>query len=331
MRRMATTLQLPVEGELPSLAGATAWLNSEPLTPQSLRGRPVLVQFWTFTCINWLRTLPYVRTWFEKYRGDGLVVLGVHTPEFEVEHDIDNVRRAAEELRVGYPIAVDSDYRVWRAFDNEYWPAQYFVDADGQIRFHRFGEGEYTYSENVIQLLLAAAGVEHVSREVAPVAGRGIEAPADWEHLRSPETYVGYLRATNFSSPGGATHDRPHDYALPDALRLNHWALAGDWTIGRQEAVLGAPDGRIVHRFHARDLHLVMAPAPNAESAHFRVLLDGEPPGADHGDDVDERGEGTVTEPRLYQLIRQRGRVVERTFEIAFPAPEVQAYVFTFG
>jgi len=331
MRRMATTLQLPVEGELPSLAGATAWLNSEPLTPQSLRGRPVLVQFWTFTCINWLRTLPYVRTWFEKYRGAGLVVLGVHTPEFEVEHDVDNVRRAARELRVDYPIAVDSDYKVWRAFDNEYWPAQYFVDADGQIRYHRFGEGEYEYSENVIQLLLAAAGADHVSREVASVEGRGIEAPADWVDLRSPETYVGYLRATNFSSPGGATHDRPHDYALPDALRLNHWALAGDWTIGRQEAVLGAPDGRIVHRFHARDLHLVMAPGPNAEPARFRVLLDGEPPGAAHGDDVDERGEGTVTEPRLYQLIRQRGRVAERTFEIAFPAPGVEAYVFTFG
>jgi thiol-disulfide isomerase/thioredoxin len=328
---MATTLQLPVERELPSLAGATAWLNSEPLTPQSLRGRPVLVQFWTFTCINWLRTLPYVRTWFEKYRGDGLVVLGVHTPEFEVEHDIDNVRRAAQELRVDYPIAVDSDYKVWRAFDNEYWPAQYFVDAGGQIRYHRFGEGEYEYSEKVIQLLLSAAGAEHVSREVASVEGRGIEAPADWEDLRSPETYVGYLRATNFSSPGGATHDRPHDYALPEALRLNHWALAGDWTIGRQEAVLGAPDGRIVHRFHARDLHLVMAPGPNAEPARFRVLFDGEPPGAAHGDDVDERGEGTVTEPRLYQLIRQRGRVVERTFEIAFPDPGVHAYVFTFG
>jgi thiol-disulfide isomerase/thioredoxin len=331
MTNMPITIELPIEGGLPSLAGATGWLNSEPLTPDSLRGRPVVVQFWTFTCINWLRTLPYVRSWFEKYRSDGLVVLGVHTPEFEVEHDVENVRRAAEEMRIDYPIAVDTDYRIWRAFGNEYWPAQYFVDADGQIRHHQFGEGEYEYSENVIQLLLAAGGADHVSREVVPVQGRGIEAPADWDDLRSPETYVGYLRATNFSSPGGTSHDRPHDYTVPDALHLNRWALAGNWTVGRQAAVLNASGGRIAHRFHARDLHLVMSPAPDGRPVRFNVLLDGDPPGADRGDDADERGEGTVTEPRLYQLIRQRGRVAERTFEITFPEAGVHAYVFTFG
>ena len=331
MTNMPTPLELPIEGDLPSLAGATGWLNSEPLTPASLRGKPVLVQFWTFTCINWLRTLPYVRSWFEKYRGDGLVVLGVHTPEFEVERDVENIRRAAEEMRIEYPIAIDSDYRIWRAFGNEYWPAQYFVDADGQIRHHRFGEGEYEHSEIVIQLLLAAAGADQVSRELVSVDGRSIEAPADWDDLRSPETYIGYSRASNFSSPGGASHDRPHDYALPDALHLNRWALAGDWTVGREAAVLNAPDGRIAHRFHARDLHLVLAPAPDAGPVRFRALLDGDPPGAAHGDDTDEHGEGTVTEPRLYQLIRQRGQVSEHTFEITFLDPGVRAYVFTFG
>ena len=331
MTNMPTPLELPIEGDLPSLAGATGWLNSEPLTPASFRGKPILVQFWTFTCINWLRTLPYVRSWFEKYRGDGLVVLGVHTPEFEVERDVENIRRAAEQMRIEYPIAVDSDYRIWRAFGNEYWPAQYFVDADGQIRHHRFGEGEYERSEDVIQLLLAAAGADPVSRELVSVHGRGIEAPADWDDLRSPETYIGYLRASNFSSPGGASHDRPHDYALPDALHLNRWALAGDWTVGRDAAVLNAPDGRIAHRFHARDLHLVLAPAPDAGPVRFHALLDGDPPGAAHGDDTDEPGEGTVTEPRLHQLIRQRGQVSEHTFEITFLDPGVRAYVFTFG
>lgn len=322
---------MPIEGGLPSFAGATGWLNSEPVTPESLRGRPVVVQFWTFTCINWLRTLPYVRSWFEKYRADGLVVLGAHTPEFEVEHDLENVRRAAEEMRIDYPIAVDSDYRIWRAFGNEYWPAQYFVDAEGQIRHHQFGEGEYEYSETVIQQLLAAAGADHVTRDLVSGDGQGIEAPADWDDLHSPETYIGYLRATNLSSPGGASHDRAREYTLPDALRLNRWALAGDWTVGRETAVLNAPGGRIVHRFHARDLHLVMAPAAHDRPVRFRVLLDGEPPQGDHGEDTDERGEGTVTEPRLYQLIRQRGRVAEHTFEITFPDPGVHAYVFTFG
>jgi thiol-disulfide isomerase/thioredoxin len=328
---MTTTIELPVEGELPSLAGATGWLNSEPLTRESLRGRPVLVEFWTFTCINWIRTLPYVRGWFEKYRANGLVVLGVHTPEFEVERDVDNIRRAANAMRIDYPIAIDSDYAVWRAFSNQYWPALYFADADGQIRHHRFGEGEYEYSENIIQLLLNGAGASNVSRKLISVDARGVEAPADWDQLRSPETYVGYARAENFASPGPAAPDTPREYVLPDLLRLNHWALAGDWTVGSQAAVLNAPGGRIAHSFHARDLHIVMAPAPADEPVRFRFLLDGQPPGAAHGIDSDENGDGAVTEPRLYQLIRQRSPIAQHTFEITFLDAGVHAYVFTFG
>ncbi|HYB29308.1 MAG TPA: redoxin domain-containing protein [Solirubrobacteraceae bacterium] len=328
---MTTSIQLPVEAELPSLGGATGWLNSEPLSPESLHGRPVLIEFWTFTCINWIRTLPYVRSWYEKYLHDGLVVLGVHTPEFEVERDIGHVRRAAERMRIEYPIAVDSDYRIWRALGNQYWPALYFADADGQIRHHRFGEGEYEYSELVIQLLLRAAGAPNVSRKLAPVDARGVEAAADWDNLRSPETYIGYARAENFASPGLPARDQPQEYALPDALPPNHWALAGEWTVGPQAAVLNASSGRIAHRFHARDLHLVMAPRPGNQPVRFRVLLDGDLPGAARGIDTDERGEGTVTEPRLYQLIRQSGDITDRTFEITFLDRGVQAYVFTFG
>ena len=327
---MTTPIQLPVEAELPSLAGATGWLNSEPLTPEGLRGRPVVVEFWTFTCINWIRTLPYVRAWSEKYRDDGLVVLGVHTPEFEVERGVEHIRRATKEMRIDYPIAVDSDYAIWRAFGNQHWPALYFADADGHIRHHRFGEGEYEYSEIVIQLLLKAAGAADVSRQLAGVDARGVEAPADWDHLRSPESYIGYARAENFAS-GPAAWDQPQAYALPDVLPLNHWALGGDWTIGRQAAVLNASHGRITHRFHARDLHLIMAPGPDAHRMRFRVLLDGDPPGAARGIDTDERGEGTVTEPRLHQLIRQPGRVRDRTFEITFLDRGVHAYAFTFG
>ena len=329
---MSTTIRLPVEGALPSLEGATGWLNSEPLTaPSVIHGRPVVVQFWTFTCINWIRTLPYVRGWSEKYRGAGLVVLGVHTPEFDVERRVENVRRAVGEMGIDYPIAVDSDYAIWRAFGNSYWPALYFADAEGRIRHHRFGEGEYEYSEIVIQLLLAAAGAEDVSRGLASVDAKGIEAPADWEDVRSGETYIGYDRAGSFASPGGATRDLRREYAAPPALGLNRWALAGDWTVGRQSATVEAPGGRVAHRFHARDLHLVMAPARNGRPVRFRVLLDGQRPGAAHGLDTDEAGEGAVTEPRLYQLIRQRPPVAERTFEIAFLDAGVRAYVFTFG
>jgi len=328
---MSTTLQLPVEGDLPSLDGATGWLNSEPLTPSSLRGRAVLVEFWTFTCINWIRTLPYVRAWYEKYTRDGLVVIGVHTPELAVERDIGNVRRAAKEMAVDFPIALDSDYAVWRAFGNRYWPALYFIDADGQIRHHRFGEGEYEYSEIVIQLLLAAAGAGGVSRDLVSVSPGGVEVEADWDNLRSPEAYLGYERGENFSSPGGAAADQRRSYDLPSLLGLNHWALAGEWTIGEETAALDSADGRIAYRFQARDLHLVLAPGPGDTPVRFRVLLDGAPPGQAHGVDVDEQGEGTVTEPRLYQLIRQPGTVTDRTFEITFLDPGLRAYVFTFG
>jgi thiol-disulfide isomerase/thioredoxin len=328
---MASTLQLPVEGEIPSLTGATGWLNSEPLTADSLAGRPVLVEFWTFTCINWLRTLPYVRGWYEKYRDDGLVVLGVHTPEFGVERSVENVRRAADELGVEFPIAVDSDYAIWSAFGNQYWPALYFADSGGRIRHHRFGEGDYEYSEIVIQYLLAEAGAGDISRDLVAVDAQGVEAAADWDDLLSPETYIGYERASNFASPGGVSLDQLKEYAVPDALRLNRWALAGDWTVGRQAAVPATPEGRIAHRFHARDLHLVMSPGSDDEPVRFRVLLDGEPPGLDHGVDTDEHGIGTVTEPRLYQLVRQRGAVAERTFEITFLDAGARAYVFTFG
>jgi len=328
---MTTAIQLPIQNELPSLADATGWLNTEPLTRESFRGRPVVVEFWTFTCINWIRTLPYVRSWYEKYRHDGLVVLGVHTPEFEVERDVENVRRAAGQMRIEYPIAIDSEYAIWRAFGNQYWPALYFVDADGRIRHHRFGEGEYEYSEIVIQLLLKAAGVREVNGTLTSVDARGVEAPADWDELRSGETYIGYARAENFASPGSASWDQRKEYSLPDALQLNHWALAGDWSVGPQAAVLNASGGQIAYRFHARDLHLVMAPARDVDRVRFRVLLDGDPPGAAHGIDTNEHGEGSVTGPRLYQLIRQRTAVAERTFEITFLDPDVHAYVFTFG
>jgi thiol-disulfide isomerase/thioredoxin len=327
---MGTTLELPVEGRLPSFDGATEWLGSDRLTASSLRGSPVLVEFWTFTCINWIRTLPYVRGWFEKYRDRGLVVVGVHTPEFAVERQIDHIRRAAEEMRIEYPIAIDSDYAIWRAFSNRYWPALYFADAEGQVRHHRFGEGDYEHSEIVIQHLLAAAGAGDVNRELVSVAPRGIEAQANWGELQSPESYIGYERAEAFASPGGASPDRPHDYEAPEPLHLNRWALAGDWTVRRQAAVLNAAPGRIMHRFHARDLHLVMAPADD-QPVRFRVLLDGEPPRTAHGVDTDGSGKGTVTEPRLYQLIRQPTPIADRTCEIAFLDPGVRAYVFTFG
>jgi thiol-disulfide isomerase/thioredoxin len=324
-------VRLPVEGSLPSLASATEWLNSPPLTAAGLRGNVVLVDFWTYTCINWLRTLPYVRAWAEKYKDHGLVVVGVHTPEFDFEHDLDNVRRVVEDMRVDYPVAVDNDYAIWTAFNNHYWPALYFVDARGQIRHHQFGEGQYEQSEMIIQQLLAEAGISGIGHELVSVDARGAEAAADWDSLRSPENYLGYERTENFASPDGAVFGTPHVYAAPARLRLNHWALAGDWTVQPQAAVLHQLDGRIVYRFHARDLHLVMGPAAPGTPVRFRVLIDGQPPGAAHGTDVDDQGNGTVTEPRLYQLVRQRGRVTERTFEITFLDPGVQAYAFTFG
>jgi thiol-disulfide isomerase/thioredoxin len=326
-----TAPRLPVEGELPSFNGATGWLNSPPLTPAGLRGKVVLTSFWTYTCINWLRQLPYLRAWAGKYSGQGLVVIGVHTPEFPFEHDAGNVRRAVQEMEIDYPVATDNNYSVWRAFDNHYWPALYFADAQGLLRHHHFGEGEYGQSEMVIQQLLAETGSAGAGRDVVSVDARGVEAPADWDDVRSPENYTGYDRTENFASPGGTLPGQAHIYTPPEDLRLNHWALSGDWTMEEQATTLNGAGGQIACRFHARDLNLVMGRAGAPAAAPFRVLLDGQPPSNSHGIDVDDQGNGTVTEPRLYQLIRQSGPVTERTFEITFPDPGAQAFAFTFG
>jgi thiol-disulfide isomerase/thioredoxin len=323
--------RLPIEGELPSLGGATGWLNSRPLTAAGLRGKVVLIDFWTYTCINWLRQLPYVRAWAEKYKDQGLVVIGVHTPEFAFERDVDNVRRAAKDMRVDYPVAIDNDYTIWRAFNNSYWPALYFVDAQGHIRHHQFGEGAYEESEMIIQQLLEEAGNSGMGHDLVSVDARGAEAAADWGSLRSPENYLGYERTENFASPGGAVLDEPRVYEAPARLRLNHWALSGDWTIEQQATVLNEANGRIAYHFHARDLHLVMGPAARGTSVRFRVFIDGQPPGAAHGIDVDDQGNGTVSEQRLYQLIRQPKPIADRLLEIEFLDSGVEARAFTFG
>ena len=320
-----------IPAELRSLETATAWLNSPPLTAAGLRGKVVLVDFWTYTCINWLRSLPYVRAWAEKYRDHGLVVIGVHAPEFAFEKNIEDVRQAARDLRVGHPIAVDNDHAIWRAFENRYWPALYFVDAQGRLRHHHFGEGEYERSERMIQKLLAETGIAGVPRDLVSVDGRGIEAAADWASLKSPENYLGYERTEKFASPGGARAGTRRIYALPGQLKLNHWALAGDWTVAPHAALLNEAAGRIAYRFHARDLHLVLRPVTRARSVRFRVRIDGRPPGLAHGADVDEQGIGTVTEPRLYQLIRQPKPIAARQFEIEFLDAGVEAFAFTFG
>jgi thiol-disulfide isomerase/thioredoxin len=311
---------------MPSLDGATGWLNSEPLDPAGLRGHVVVVDFWTLTCINWLRTEPYVRAWSQAYHDDGLVVIGVHTPEFSFEHELERVRQATKERAIDYPVAADNDYGVWSAFDNHYWPALYFVDRDGIIRDQHFGEGRYEESEQVIQRLL---GVE---RELVflSVEGLGVEAEADWHHLRTPETYLGYARSEHFASPAGAAFDERRAYELPEDLRFNHWALAGEWTIGRESVVLDQTGGSIAYRFHARDAHLVLSRGAG-EPISFRVLLDGKAPGSSHGMDVDEDGNGVLRDGRLYQLVREQDTVRERTLEIAFLEPGAEAYVFTFG
>jgi thiol-disulfide isomerase/thioredoxin len=329
--RHAGPAPLSTEGYLPGFDGATSWLNSPPLTTAELRGKVVLVDFWTYTCINWLRTLGYVRAWADKYEDDGLVVVGVHTPEFPFERDVDNVREAAKDMRVGYPIAIDSDYMVWRAFGNQYWPAVYIADAQGRIRHHQFGEGGYAESEMVIQQLLRDAGLSAGGDELVSITPDGFEAQADWANLQSPETYLGYEQGRNFASPGGVGFDEPRAYAAPDTLRLNEWALSGDWTVARGASVLNRADGRIAFRCHARDVHLVMGPRERGAPVTFRVLVDGEPPGDAHGLDVDEQGHGTVAQQRLHQLIRERGSITDRTFEITFPAAGVEAYCFTFG
>jgi thiol-disulfide isomerase/thioredoxin len=327
----STAAQLPIEGKVPAIDGAIGWLNSPPLTTAGLRGKVVLFDFWTYTCVNWRRTLPYVRAWAERYKDRGLVVIGVHTPEFDIEKDVESVRQAAKEMRIDYPIAIDSDYRVWRAFNNQYWPALYFVDAHGHIRHHQFGEGEYEQSELIIQQLLAEAGNSPFTHDLTSVDPDGFELAADWSDLKSPESYIGYERAENFSSPGGAVSGKRHLYAVPASLGLNNWALSGDWTFGKEAALLNAANGRIAYRFHARDLNLVMGPAVRGASVRFRVLIDGQPPGAAHGVDVDAQGNGTVSESRLYQLIRQPKAIADRQFEIEFLQPGVAAFDFTFG
>jgi thiol-disulfide isomerase/thioredoxin len=309
---------------MPSFGGAIEWLNSEPLGPTELREHVVVVNFWTLTCINWLRTEPYVRTWSQTYRDDGLVVIGVHTPEFSFEHDIDLIRQATKERGIDYPVAIDNDYEVWNAFDNHYWPALYFIDREGIIRGHHFGEGRYEQSERVIQDLV---GVE---RDLVPVEGVGVEAAADWDHLRTPETYLGYGRRDHFASPGGAAFDEHRTYELPERLSVNHWALAGEWIIASEKVTLDQAGGSIAYRFDARDAHLVLRPAGPAPIP-FRLLIDGEAPGASRGIDIDENGNGVLRDGRLYQLVRQHDTVGERTLEISFREPGAEAYVFTFG
>ena len=322
---------LPVEGQLPSLDGAVQWLNSPPLTAQALRGKVVLIDFWTYSCINCLRTLPYVKAWAQKYRDQGLVVIGVHAPEFAFERDINNVKKAVHDLGVDYPVAIDNNYAIWRAFNNEYWPAHYFVDAQGRVRYHHFGEGNYAESERVIQQLLREAGAKQVADNVTDVKASGVQQAPDMSDVRSPETYVGYERAENFASPGGAVHDKVSDYRAPSMPSLNNWGLAGSWKVGPEQATVAQAGASIVYRFHARDLHLVLGPDANGKPVRFRVTLDGEAPGDAHGTDVAADGTGTVTSQRLYQLVRQTGDVRDRTFSIEFLDPGASAYAFTFG
>jgi hypothetical protein len=322
---------LPIEGMLPGFTGATTWLNSPPLTPQALRGKVVLVDFLTYTCINWQRTQPYVRAWAARYKDQGLVVIGVHTPEFGFEKNLDNIRPGLERFRVDYPVAIDSDYAIWQAFSNHYWPAVYIADANGRIRYHQFGEGEYERTEAVIQQLLREAGYSGMGDPAVPVDARSSEVAADWEDLRSQESYLGDEQAQGFASPGGALVGKTRAYAAPASLRLNQWALAGDWTVSPGAVTLDKSSGRIVYRFHARDVHLVMGASSRGSPVRFRVRLDGAPPGSAHGTDIDEQGNGTVTQPRLYQLIRQSKPIADRLIEIEFLDPGVEAYVFTFG
>jgi len=323
---------LPVEGTLPSLAGATDWRNSPPLDAPALRGKVVLVDFWTYSCINCLRAMPYVREWAERYRDHGLVVIGVHAPEFAFERNLANVQRAVKDLKVTYPVAIDNDFAIWRGFNNKYWPAHYFIDAQGRIRAHHFGEGNYAQSEQIIRQLLREAG-NTLPGDDAPVAMTldGVARQADMDNLKSPETYLGHARAENFASPGGQRQDQPADYTVPATLQHNQWALAGRWTVGNEDARLETRGGRVAFRFHARDLHLVLAPGEDGKPVRFRVRIDGQAPGAAAGGDISADGDGRVDENRLYQLIRQSGAVQERTFEIEFLDPGVRAYAFTFG
>jgi thiol-disulfide isomerase/thioredoxin len=324
-------LILPVEGRLASFDGATTWLNSEPLTPEGLRGRVVLVDFWTYTCVNWLRTLPYVRAWAKKYAGAGLTVVGVHTPEFGFERDLDNVIAQSGKLGVGFPVAVDSDYAVWRAFSNHFWPAVYIADAEGRIRHHHFGEGEYAQTEMVIQQLLIDAGAVEIDMDLVEVEPRGLEVAADWRTLRSPESYLGYGQSTGFASEDVVAFDEPHEYQARAGLPLNYWDLAGTWTVAKHAAVLNEAGGRVAFQFQARDVNLVMGPLSKGASIPFRVYLDGQRSDDARTSDVAADGSGVVDEQRTYQLIRQPGQIAERRFEIEFLDAGVEVYCFTFG
>jgi cytochrome c biogenesis protein CcdA/thiol-disulfide isomerase/thioredoxin len=324
------TAPLLDEGAFPSLSGAGEWLNSPPLNREGLQGKVVLVNFWTYSCINCIRTLPYIRAWAEKYRDEGLVVIGVHTPEFAFEKSLANVRKALANLQIGYPVAIDNDYKVWRAFGNHYWPAQYLIDAEGRIRYHHFGEGNYAGSERAIQALLAEAGRASPDRGTVTPQAKGAEAPPDGANLRSGETYLGYGKATNFASREAIKGDAPRDYT-PAALGRNQWALAGNWTVSEEQARLNREGGAIAYRFEARDLHLVLGPGEAGRRLRFRVTIDGAPPGDSHGADTDADGNGTIDETRLYQLVRQAGEVKERTFEIRFLGAGAEAFAFTFG
>lgn len=321
---------LPVEGMMPPLTGATTWINTPPLTTEQLRGKVVVVDFWTYSCINCIRSIPYVRAWAEKYKDQGLVVIGVHTPEFAFEKSEANVRQNIQRLGITYPVAMDNEFAIWRAFKNQYWPAHYFIDAKGQIRHHHFGEGDYDGSERVIQQLLKEAGAADVARDVVDVQAQGAEAAADMAQVESPETYVGYARAENFRSPGGLANDVIKDYVAAP-LQLNGWTLSGRWRVTREHADLQTAGGRVAFRFKARDLHLVMGPSKTGEQPRFRVLIDGAAPGPNAGSDIDAQGMGRIDGERLYQLVRQTGAVRERTFEIEFLDPGVQVFAFTFG
>ncbi|MBC3921455.1 Protein DipZ [Pseudomonas fluorescens] len=322
---------LPIEGTLPPLEGAVQWLNSPPLTAEALKGKVVLVDFWTYSCINCLRTLPYVKAWAEKYRDQGLVVIGVHAPEFAFERDVSNVTKAMQDLGITYPVAIDNAYKIWRAFDNQYWPAHYFADAKGQIRYHHFGEGDYAESERVIQQLLREAGARNVAGGLIQADAKGVQQAPDMNEVQSPETYLGYQRAENFISTGTLATNQVANYPAAGNLALNHWTLEGQWNVGGQQATLDQPGGRIVYRFHARDLHLVLGPGADGKPVRFNVTVDGQAPGDAHGTDVAPDGSGTVTEQRLYQLVRQPGAVQDHTFTIEFLDPNVAAYAFTFG
>lgn len=331
MSSAAASSTADAEDQLPSLAGATAWINSAPLTPESLRGKVVVVDFWTYSCINCLRSLPYVKAWSEKYKDYGLVVLGVHAPEFAFEKDLNNVQRAVKEMKIAYPVALDNNFSIWQAFNNRYWPAHYFIDAQGRIRDHHFGEGDYAESEATIRQLLTEAGAKNLPSAGAEIEASGVQAAADSNHVQSPETYLGYERADNFAATPALQQDQSAAYQLPAALTRNQWGLAGKWRVDPEKATLAGGPGKIAFRFYARDLHLVIGPGADGKPLKFRVTLDGQAPLQSHGADVDEQGNGVVREQRLYQLIRQAGAVGEHTFAIEFPDGGAQAFAFTFG